>query len=720
MPINKMLEQLNDKQQEAVKHIDGPLLIIAGAGSGKTRVITYRAAYLVSCGVPAENILAVTFTNKAAEEMRLRVNKLVKEMADFRLQAVPLISTFHSFCVRVLKQDIERLGYKRNFVIYDDDDSLRLIKQCLKELKMDEKVIKPREALGLIAKAKDNLLDSESYQIYASASRNLTRLTAGEIYRLYQRKLKENNALDFGDLIMLTVQLWQEQSDILKRYQDRFPYLMIDEYQDTNHAQYIMSKMLAQKNKNICVVGDEDQSIYMFRGADIRNILDFEKDYRSCVVIKLEQNYRSTGHILEAAHKVITNNQQRKGKKLWTDNKNGEPVCFRQLNDEIEEANFVAWEINQLMAQGILPREIAVFYRTNAQSRVLEDAFRRVQLRYAIIGGMRFYERKEVKDILAYLRVIANTADSLNLKRIVNVPNRGIGEKSVELVEDFAKENNYSLYEAFKVVDKIAALQDRAKSKIKMFLRQLSTWQQDKDVLTLSELTAKIIQESGYLVELDDGTLEAEDRVGNVKELLSAVKEFEEQSEDKTVGAYLEQVALFSNIDTWKEEKNYVTLMTLHLAKGLEFNHVFMVGLEEGLLPHVNSLVSEIEIEEERRLCYVGITRAKHKLVLSCAAERRLNGTRRWHVPSRFIVEAELRESKAEEEILDSSCQIIAKEEKRAENSFSRNQLIVHEVFGEGRIVEVSGFGDEQKVVVDFAFSGRKRLMAKLANLKLL
>ena len=726
--MNDLLQELNDKQREAVQNVSGPLLIIAGAGSGKTRVITYRIAYLLSQGIPSWNILAVTFTNKAAEEMRVRVTKLLGSLAGPQRQAAPLVSTYHSFCVRVLRQDVEKLGYLRNFVIYDDDDSLRLIKQCLQELNIDDKKNRPRDILSIIDKAKDDLLDAESYQIYAGASHNDFRLAVGEIYRRYQKKLKENNALDFGDLIMLAVQLWQNHPEILARYQERFQYLMVDEYQDTNHAQYILTRMLAHKHKNICVVGDEDQSIYMFRGADIRNILDFEKDYQQCAVIKLEQNYRSTQHILETAHKVIAHNRFRKPKELWTSNRQGDPVLFHELGNEIEEANYIARQIDNLLGDDVLPRDVAIFYRTNAQSRVLEDALRRAGLHYLIVGGMRFYERKEVKDLLAYLRVIINPADALNLKRIINIPNRGIGKTSLDLIENYALEHKISLSEVLANPGAIPGLKERAKANISQFTAQLARWREDKDKIAASELTMKIIEETHYLHELADGTMEAEGRIENVKELISAVKEFEEQSEEKTLETYLEQVALVSDIDTWKQEKDYVTLMTLHLAKGLEFGHVFMVGLEEGLLPHINSMEAESELEEERRLCYVGMTRAKQRLFISSAAERRLNGVRRWNIPSRFILEAGLTEQEQGQVTDDrtpaqstlAGSQLTEKDKESEEFGLRRGQRIVHEVFGEGSIIEVTGAGTDQKVIVDFDHSGRKKLLVKAANLKVL
>ena len=724
--LNKLLSQLNPMQQEAVKHIDGPLLIIAGAGSGKTRVITYRMAYLLANNVPGWNILAVTFTNKAAEEMRIRVDKLLKEIFPGKHTAMPLLSTFHSFCVRVLRQDIEQLGYKRSFVIYDEDDSLSLIKQCLRELGLDDKKTKPKEVLYIIDKAKDDLLDAESYQIYANASHNDVRQAVAEIYRRYQKKLKDNNALDFGDLIMLTVHLWQAFPEVLQRYQERFRYVMVDEYQDTNHAQYILTKMLTHKYQNLCVVGDEDQSIYMFRGADIRNILDFEKDNKNCQVIKLEQNYRSTKYILETAQKVITNNKYRKSKELWTDNKKGDPVNFYEVANEVEEASFIAGSIGKLAREDVLPREIAVFYRTNAQSRVFEDALRRERLPYMIVGGMRFYERKEVKDILSYLRVMVNPQDSVNLKRIINVPNRGIGKTSLEVIEKFAEKHEITLTETLQRLDLIEGLQDRAKKNLLGFLQQINNWRDARVNLSASEIATKIIDESFYIKELETDPQEASDRIANVKELVSAIKEFEEQSEDKSLETYLEQVALISDLDTWKEEKNYITLMTLHLAKGLEFNYVFMAGLEEGLLPHMNSLATEIELEEERRLCYVGMTRAKQQLVITSAAERRVNGTRRWNIPSRFIAEAELVERQREEQTADGRGQTAEDAQTKIESpvilphstKFRKHQRIEHEVFGEGRIIEVSGSGEDEKVIVDFNSGVRKKLLVKAANLR--
>jgi DNA helicase-2/ATP-dependent DNA helicase PcrA len=501
---------------------------------------------------------------------------------------------------------------------------------------------------------------------------------------------------------------------------------MVDEYQDTNHAQYILTKMLTHKYQNLCVVGDEDQSIYMFRGADIRNILDFEKDNKNCRVIKLEQNYRSTKYILETAQKVITNNKYRKSKELWTDNQKGDPVNFYEVANEVEEAGFIAGSIGKLVREDVLPREIAVFYRTNAQSRVFEDALRRERLHYMIVGGMRFYERKEVKDILSYLRVMVNPQDSVNLKRIINVPNRGIGKTSMEVIEKFAEKHEITLTEALQRVDLIEELQDRARKNLRGFLQQLSNWREARVSLSASEIATKIIDESFYIKELEADPQEASDRIANVKELVSAIKEFEEQSEDTSLETYLEQVALISDLDTWKEEKNYITLMTLHLAKGLEFNYVFMAGLEEGLLPHMNSLATEIELEEERRLCYVGMTRAKQQLVITSAAERRVNGTRRWNIPSRFIAEAELVEKPIQEPMVDNKWKIEGNTQAVIENpvilpqntKFRKHQRIEHEVFGEGRIIEVSGSGEDEKVIVDFNSGVRKKLLVKAANLR--
>jgi len=709
---NDILNNLNPPQREAVEHIQGPLLILAGAGSGKTRVITHRIAYLIEKGVSPWNILAVTFTNKAAGEMRERVDRLVGGKG----KSV-WISTFHSFAARLLREEIDKIGGNRHFVIYDEMDQLNLIKECMKWLDIDEKRFKITVAQALINRAKDNLVDADSFTIYAQASNDQFRKVIADIYQLYQKKLKESSALDFGDLLMEAVRLFRERKEVLEKYQERFQYVMVDEYQDTNHAQYLLTKFLVSKHKNICVVGDDDQSIYSFRGADLRNILHFEKDYKDVKVMKLEQNYRSTKNILNTAWKVVKNNRYRKEKKLWTNRKDGMPVEYAQLDNEIDEANLVAEEMIRLMEEGHNLRDFAVFYRTNAQSRVLEDAFRKAKINYAIVGGVRFYERKEIKDILSYLRVIVNPLDFLNLKRILNIPHRGIGKRTLSYLEEYAHRYSQSLFETLTRVREIKAVPPRLSSRIEGFVSLIMELREKSRNLTAKELTRLVIETTGYLSELaSEDTAEAQSRIENVKELVSAVGEFEEQSEDKTIEAFLEQISLITDIDTWDEGKDKATLMTLHLAKGLEFPVVFITGLDEGLFPHADALYDQAEMEEERRLCYVGMTRAKERLYLSSANQRRLYGHWRWNTPSRFVVEAGLLGEKTG----------LLKEEISQPSPFSQPQAdewqvgswVRHEEFGLGRILERSGSGDDTKIIVLFENGQWKKLLVKYAPIE--
>ena len=711
-----ILNDLNPPQRESVEYIHGPLLILAGAGSGKTRVITHRIAYLIEKGISPWNILAVTFTNKAAGEMRERVDRLVEAKG----RSV-WISTFHSFAARLLREQIDKIGGHRHFVIYDEMDQLNLIKECLKELDIDEKRFKVTVVAALINRAKDNLVDADSFTIYAQASGDHFRKTVADIYRLYQKKLNENSALDFGDLLTEAVRLFRERKEVLEKYQERFQYVMVDEYQDTNHAQYLLTKLLVSKHKNICVVGDDDQSIYSFRGADIRNILHFEKDYKDVKVMKLEQNYRSTKNILNTAWKVVKNNRYRKEKKLWTNRKDGMPVEYAQLDNEIDEANLVVEEIIKLMEEGHNLRDLAVFYRTNAQSRVLEDAFRKAKINYAIVGGVRFYERKEIKDILSYLRVIVNPLDSLNLKRILNVPHRGIGKRTMNYLEQYAHRYHKSLFETLGKVREIKAVPARITSRLEDFINLIGELGEKSRNLMAKELTRLVIETTGYLSELaSQDTAEAQSRIENVKELVSAVGEFEEQSEDKTIEAFLEQVSLITDIDIWDEGKDTATLMTVHLAKGLEFPVVFITGLEEGLFPHADALYDQAEMEEERRLCYVGMTRAKERLYLTSANQRRLYGQWRWNMSSRFVVEAGLLGEKAG--LLKGEISSEMAEGKNIRPSlFSQAQadqwqvgaLVRHEEFGLGRILERSGSGDDTRIIVLFENGQWKKLLVK-------
>ena len=728
--MRNFLNELNPMQRLAVEHESGPLLISAGAGSGKTRVIIYRIAYLINKGIPPWNILAVTFTNKAAKQMQERINKLIG-----RKGFGVWISTFHSFCANILRREIEKTGRIKNFVIYDERDQKDLIRKCLKELNLDEKKFKPEIIASLINRAKDELLDWESYQIYAKTSNDYFREVMGGIYRLYQERLKVNNALDFADLIMITVQLFKEKKEILDKYQERFKFIMIDEYQDTNHAQYILVKLLACKYSNICVVGDEDQNIYSFRGADLRNILEFEKDYKNTKVIKLEQNYRSTSNILGVAWQVVKNNRYRQDKKLWTQKAQGDPVFYQEVSNELEEAYGIVSEMERLVGEETYNwNNFAVFYRTNAQSRVLEDALRKRNIPYVIIGNIKFYNRAEIKDVLAYLKVVVNPRDSLSLRRIINVPNRGIGKATIEWIEGLANHFRISIFEAMegiateeKVKTEKKKISQKAQAKIKEFLGLIKKFIEQKGNLTAEELTRQIINDSGYLKKLEEeDTMESQGKTENIKELISALSEYEETSENKTIDGFLEQVSLINDVDSWEETQNYVTLMTLHLAKGLEFPVVFMTGMEEGLFPHSEASFDKAELEEERRLCYVGMTRAKEKLYLTSSASRRLYGQSRWNIPSRFIGEAGLVTSS----VLDSDYTSLLTDDKLSseiesndnkdftDTLWSIGDRIAHPDFGKGKIIDCVGSGEDLKIEVLFTSGEKKKLMVKYAPLQ--
>ncbi|MFH1259867.1 MAG: UvrD-helicase domain-containing protein [Elusimicrobiota bacterium] len=731
---DNLLSKLNPPQREAVEQTEGPLLVLAGAGSGKTRVITYRIAHLLSLGVQPQNILAVTFTNKAAGEMAKRIGAL----AGRRGQMV-WVSTFHSFCARFLRNEIEKIGGNKNFVIYDDHDQKNLIKQGLEQQGVDDNKFKPAVILEAISRAKDDLLDAASYRIYALANNDPFRQLVAELYLGYEKKLRQSNALDFGDLLMKTVQILKEKKEVLEMYQQRFQYLLIDEYQDTNQAQYILTKYLAASHKNICVVGDDDQSIYSWRGANIRNILEFEKDYHHVKVVKLEQNYRSTATILETAWKVIANNRYRKEKKLWTENPPGEKIDWLELPSGEDEANYIAGEIERLSLATKSYSSFAIFYRTNAQSRFLEESLRRCRIPYQIVGNVRFYDRAEIKDILCYLRVLVNPDDSLSLKRIINLPARGISKITVEFLEKISLAENISLFQVISQIplnppllkgeeelpswEKIKFLTPKAVKALINFRQMINSFGSAKTELTVKEVTKLILETTGYKRRLEEEkSADSQDRLQNIDELISAMTEFEERSEDKSLLAFLEQIALVSSIDTWEESKDYVTLMTLHLAKGLEFPVVFITGLEEGLFPHGESNYSPADLEEERRLCYVGMTRAKEKLYLTSTASRRLYGQIRWNLPSRFIAEAGIstEESRGENSGEGLRFDPARKEsvEQNAEDSFKIGQRVEHEKFGQGKIIDSSGCGDDLKVVVMFSNGQWKKLLVKYANLR--
>ncbi|MBI2981440.1 MAG: UvrD-helicase domain-containing protein, partial [Deltaproteobacteria bacterium] len=660
--------QLNPQQLEAVRHTEGPLLILAGAGSGKTRVITHRITYLVGeKKVAPWNILAVTFTNKAAEEMRNRVVALlgnesertsgfagVRERgpggwgprpAERDGAAIPpvkidvWISTFHSSCVRILRKNAERIGHSADFVIYDDSDQMTLVKGCLEELKIAERAFHPRAILSRIDAAKNQLIDPAKY--LHDASDFLERRMA-EIYRLYQQKLTRSNAMDFGDLLMKTVLLFEKHPAVLEHYQDLFLYLMVDEYQDTNSAQYRLIRLLAEKRKNLCVVGDDDQSVYAWRGADIRNILSFEKDFPGTRVIHLDQNYRSSKRILKVASSVIANNLERREKTLWTENEEGSRLVVYSARDEKDEARFVVDEIERRLREGGARRynDFAIFYRTNAQSRTFEEEFQKRKIPYEIFGGIRFYDRKEVKDILAYVRVLVNPKDSLSLKRLINTPARGIGKKTVELLEQYADRHNLPLREALSQAGAIDGLASGARQKLTEFSAALDRWLHQMESLRLPDLVKRIIEESHYEADLEkQDTIEAENRLENLRELLNVLEDFVRSNSSGTFSDFLEQVALVGDTDNWDPAKGMVPMMTLHLAKGLEFQTVFLVGVEEGLFPHSRSVENPTQIEEERRLCYVGMTRAKRELILTHAMRRNLYGGDQFPLPSRFLEE---------------------------------------------------------------------------------
>ena len=644
-------DTLNPMQKEAVLHTEGPLLILAGAGSGKTRVLTHRVAYLIDeKQVNPWNILAITFTNKAAGEMRERVDQLV----GFGAESI-WVSTFHSTCVRILRRHIEYLGYTTNFSIYDSDDQKTLMKQVFKVMDVDTKQFKERSVLGTISSAKDKLIGPDEFLL--NAGQDFRQRGIGEIYKEYQKRLRKNNALDFDDLIVKTVELFQNNSEILNYYQERFKYIMVDEYQDTNLAQFKLISLLASKYRNLCVVGDDDQSIYRFRGADIGNILSFEETFPGAKVIKLEQNYRSTQNILNAANGVIRHNRGRKDKTLWTANGEGELIRFKQFVTAREEADFVAREIRDSV---YAYQDQAVLYRTNAQSRLLEERCIFYNVPYRLVGGVNFYQRKEIKDILAYLKTIANGVDDLSVLRIINVPKRGIGATTMGKVTIFASEHGMSLYDALREARQIPGI-GKAAEKIGTFIGQMESFRaraQSEDY-TIQDLIEGIMDETGYQQELEaEGEVESQTRLENIEELVNKAVSYEEDSEHSTLDEFLEQVALVADIDNMDESENRVTLMTLHSAKGLEFPKVYLVGLEDGLFPSMMSINSDdkTDMEEERRLCYVGITRAKNELVITSARQRMVNGETRYCKPSRFLEEVpgELLEEERLEPVLGS------------------------------------------------------------------
>ncbi|WP_223596074.1 DNA helicase PcrA [Neobacillus bataviensis] len=633
---DKLLNGLNPEQQSAVKATDGPLLLMAGAGSGKTRVLTHRIAYLiVEKRVNPYNILAITFTNKAAREMKERIGKMMGGAAE-----EIWISTFHSMCVRILRRDIDRMGFNRNFTILDTTDQQSVIKGILKEKNLDPKKFDPRALLGAISSAKNELIDPEEY---AKTAGGFFEQTVSEVYTEYQKRLRKNQALDFDDLIMTTIQLFQRVPEVLEYYQRKFQYIHVDEYQDTNRAQYMLVKMLAMRFKNLCVVGDSDQSIYRWRGADIANILSFEKDYPNASVILLEQNYRSTKRILLAANKVIENNLNRKAKNLWTENPEGNKIVYYRADSEQSEAQFVAGKIKELTRDDkIKLTDIAILYRTNAQSRVMEEVLLKSNIGYSIVGGTKFYDRKEIKDMLAYLRLISNPDDDISLQRIINVPKRGIGSTSFDKIANFAAMHDISIYQALDSIELIGVSPKITKAAIE-FRDLIRNYTNMQEFLSVTELVEEVLDKTGYKEMLKaEKSLEAQSRLENLEELLSVTKNFEDTNEDKSLIAFLTDLALVADIDSLDEEgekADSITLMTLHSAKGLEFPVVFLIGMEEGVFPHSRSLMEEAEMEEERRLAYVGITRAEQSLFLTNAQMRTLFGRTNMNPASRFISE---------------------------------------------------------------------------------
>ncbi|PRS27074.1 DNA helicase PcrA [Bacillus pumilus] len=733
---NHLLEGLNDAQKEAVKATDGPLLLMAGAGSGKTRVLTHRIAYLMAeKHVAPWNILAITFTNKAAREMRERVQVILGPGADDIW-----ISTFHSMCVRILRRDIDRIGVNRNFSILDTSDQLSVIKNILKERNIDPKKFDPRSILGSISSAKNELIDAEEY---AKTAGDFYDQVVSDVYTDYQKRLLKNQSLDFDDLIMMTIRLFERIPEVLEHYQRKFQYIHVDEYQDTNRAQYMLVKLLAQRFQNICVVGDSDQSIYRWRGADITNILSFEKDYPSSEVILLEQNYRSTKRILNAANTVIQNNSNRKPKNLWTENDEGAKIAYYRADNEFGEGQFVAGKIHQLHQSGKRKlSDFAILYRTNAQSRVIEETLLKSNIQYNIVGGTKFYDRKEIKDILAYLRLVANPDDDISFARIVNVPKRGIGATSVDKIAAYAEMNDLSMFEALGQVDFIG-LSARAANALDEFKQLIDQMTNMQEYLSVTELTEEILEKTGYREALKvEKTIEAQSRLENIDEFLSVTKNFEEQNEDKSLVTFLTDLALVADIDKLDEnegeDQDAVILMTLHAAKGLEFPVVFLMGMEEGVFPHSRSLMEDAEMEEERRLAYVGITRAEEELYLSSAKMRTLFGRTNMNLESRFIREipADLLDNLNEKkETKTPFGQTRERPQRRGPVSRPQTQTIqntgggsigwavgdkaAHKKWGVGTVVSVKGSGDSTELDIAFPSpTGIKRLLAAFAPIE--
>ena len=762
--MSDILEQLNDKQYEAVINTDGPCLVIAGAGSGKTKVLTHKIAYLMNeKNVKPWNILAITFTNKAAKEMKERVEKLVGEASNDMW-----IGTFHSICVRILRKYIDRIGFESSFIIFDTSDQKTVVKQCLKQLEIDDKLLTDKSVLYEISNAKNEMLEPEQYALRTKGDFRKEKIAS--VYKLYQSKLKENNAIDFDDIINFTIKIMLENPDVLEYYSDKFRYVLVDEYQDTNKAQFTLITLLAGRHGNITVVGDNDQGIYSFRGADITNILNFEKDFPGSKIIKLEQNYRCTQNILDTANNVIKNNETKYDKKLWTQNDRGDLAKIYRGDTEYDEASYIAEQINHLRrTEKYNYSDFAVLYRMNAQTRSIEDILRREDIPYKIVGGLKFYERKEIKDIIAYLRLIQNTSDNISLSRIINEPKRGIGKTSLENVEALSAQTGASMYDIIKKADEYGL--GRVYINSREFIDQIEYLKAKKDEILISELIKETLNKTGYTKALEqENTVEAENRIDNLNEFLTVAMEFEEESADRSLEEFLEGITLSSDLDNVEETDDSVTLMTLHSAKGLEFPVVFLIGMEEGIFPGYKSIGEQKELEEERRLCYVGITRAKKNLYFTCAKQRTIFGSTSCNNISRFIKEIPKELLDGYEEIFDKSDnnkyesgrvyewnygknsygnvstykvepKVAAKSTEsfgfRTAESFLKSintkkneqvdldnykegTRVFHKKFGEGVINYVEAEGDDLKVDITFEKSGHKRLMAKFAGLEIL
>ncbi len=753
-------DSLNEQQKEAVFCTEGPLLILAGAGSGKTRVLTHRIAYLIEeMGINPWNILAITFTNKAAGEMRERVDRLV----GFGSESI-WVSTFHSCCVRILRRHINLLGYDNNFTIYDTDDQKTLMKDICKSLQIDTKKYKERMLLASISKAKNDLIGPKEYQ--AEHQGNFGNEKIAQVYLEYEKQLRANNALDFDDLLLKTVELFKSQQDVLEYYQERFKYIMVDEYQDTNAVQFEFVRLLSAKYRNLCVVGDDDQSIYKFRGADIKNILNYEDVFEDAKVIKLEQNYRSTGNILNAANAVIRHNKSRKNKTLWTDNGEGDLIDFRQFETGFDEAEYIASDIKKhVNSDGSTYNDHAILYRTNAQSRLFEEKFVNANIPYKIIGGINFYARREIKDLLAYLKTVDNGKDDLAVRRIINVPKRGIGLTSINRVQDYAADREIGFYDALLGADLIPNI-GRGVSKLESFVALIEHFKTDAKDLALSDLMREIIDETGYEESLKDEDPEvAKGRLENIDELLNKIADYEErcdeQDEPVTLSGFLEEVALVAEVDNLDEDSDYVVLMTLHSAKGLEFPRVYLAGMEDGLFPSYMTITADDpnEVEEERRLCYVGITRAMDHLTLTCARRRMVHGETQFNKMSRFLKEipdellstGETFKKLSAKEKEESKKQVVYQQAKTAFKSkayggvggfggtksleaagiskgfknvgkqgldYEVGDRVLHGKFGEGRVTKIEKGPRDYEVTVDFDTAGIKRMFAAFAKLK--